>query len=237
MKNSLQSIGLDQQTERAYRALLALGDAPASSIARRSGIKRTSIYHTLETLISMGLITSYKDCGVRRFIAEHPSKLKTFFERQMLLAERVLPDLEKEIRKSTSVPILRVFEGREAIKSMNEEALQAKEKMILSIGSTKKLLHFLGGSYGFSVRRRARGIFQRALRYRGDEPINSPARFHEVRFLQDSFSFPGYLIIFDNSVGIITFDEPMRGVLLKDRTYALMMRSMFQTLWDTAERD
>src|SRR3989344_7489234 len=96
----LQPVGLDKKTEVIYRALLSLADAPVSAIARRAGIKRTSAYHILENLISMGLATSYRGRGVRRFAAEHPSKLKTFFERQAIIAERLIPELEKEILKS-----------------------------------------------------------------------------------------------------------------------------------------
>lgn len=227
----LQQFGFDKKTEAVYRALLALADAPASQVARRAGVKRTSAYHILENLIVLGLASSYCEQGVRRFMAEHPRKLKDFFERQAVLAERLIPELEKEIHKTHPTPSIRVFEGKDAIKSMNEEALRTKEKKILSIGSSKKLTEFLGGKYGFGERRRGLGIRQQALRFACDEPVHHPT-LTEIRRLPDSFDFPGYLFISDNSVGIIPFEEPPRGLLITDVAYSVMMKSFFKTLWE-----
>jgi len=238
MKNSsfLQSTLLDKKTEFVYRALLSLADAPASAVAKRSGIRRTSVYYILDTLVSMGLASSYQERGVRRFSAEHPSRLKTFFERQAILAERMIPDLEKEISKSRLSPSVKVFEGKDAVKSMSEGALSSKEKIIFSIGSTKKLTALLGGKYGWGRRRRALGLFQRALRFLSDETISAPARFHDVRILPDTFDFPGYLLIFDDSTAIIPFEKPVRGILITDHVFAVMAKSVFEILWKLGEK-
>lgn len=235
-KNILQPIGLDKKSETVYRALLSLADAPASNIARRAGVKRTSAYHILENLTAMGLVTTYRGRGVQRFVAEHPSRLKTFFERKAIMAERIIPELVKEISKSHLAPSIRVFEGKDAIKSMSEEALKTKEKIILSIGSTKKLTEFLGGKYGWGKRRRESGIFQKALRFKSDDIIEHPSRLHEVKILPDSFNFPGYILIFDNSVGIIPFEEPARGVLITSRSFSLMFKSVFEVLWGLSKK-
>jgi len=227
----LQPFGLDKKTELVYRALLSLADASVRESARRAGIKRTSAYHILENLAAMGLVTTYIERGVRRFVAEHPSRLKTFFERQVIMAERIIPELTKEISKSRLAPSIRVFEGKDAIKSMSEEGLKTKEKIILSIGSAKHLTELLGGKYGWGKRRREAGIFQKALRFANDDIIDSPSRLHDVRLLPDSFIFPGYIIIFDNSVGIIPCEEPARGILITSRNFSIMMKSFFEVLW------
>lgn len=228
----LQPLGLDIKTEQTYRALLSLADAPASAVARRIGMRRTSVYHILENLASMGLVSMYIERGVKRFVAEHPSRLKTFFERQTLLAERTAEELKKEMStRSPSAPF-RAIEGTEAIKNATEEALLAKEKIIYSIGSSQKLLSLVGGKFGFGARRRKQKIFQRALRFADDSPISSPERLHDVRILPETFKFPGYILMFDTSVIMISFDEPPRGIIAKDRNFATMMRSLFETIWN-----
>lgn len=233
----LQTFGLDQKTEKVYRSLLALGDGPASIIARRAGLKRTSCYHILENLTEMGLASSYEEHGVRRFAAEHPSRLEQFFQRQMILASRLVPELEKEINRSGNAAHIRIFEGREAIKNITEEALNSKQKKILSMGSTKKLIEFLGDTYGFGVRRREKGIFQRSLRFPYDPPSNSGTRLHEIRILPSSLNFPAYVLMFDNSVGITPFDEPARSILITDSAFATMMKSIFEFFWESAKKN
>ena len=39
------------------------------------------------------------------------------------------------------------------------------------------------------------------------------------------------MIIFDSSVGIIPLSNPPRGILITDRVFATMMRSVFEVLW------
>ena len=234
--NILQPFGIDRKTESVYRALLSLADAPATPIAQRSGIKRTSVYHILRSLISLGLVSSYRERGVVRFTAEHPNRLKSFLERQTILAERVIPELEKEISKASKNAVIKLYEGKEGIKTMSEEALRTKEKVILTIGSSARLVDFIEGKYGFGKRRRSFGIFQRSLRFSTDNNINSPSRMHDVRILPDSFLFPGYMMIIGPSVGIIPFEEPARAIFITDSAYATMMKSFFEVLWNTAEK-
>lgn len=230
----LRPFGMDKKTETAYRTLLTLGDAPISSIARRSGLKRTSCYHILENLIQMGLATSYEERGVRRFAAEHPSRLEQFFQRQTILASRLIPELEKEIHKPGGSPIVRVFEGKEAIKNITEEALKCKGKKLLSMGSTKKLIEFMGGTYGFGKRRREKGISQRSLRFPDDPKSDSGTKLHEIRMLPASLNFPAYILMFDNAVGVTPFEEPARSILITDPAFATLMKSIFEFFWRAA---
>ncbi|MDP3770653.1 MAG: helix-turn-helix domain-containing protein [bacterium] len=237
MKKSLLTIfGIDKKTEHVYRSLLALGDCPASIVARRAGLKRTSCYHILENLIAMGLASSYKEGGVTRFVAEHPSRLEQFFQRQTILASRLVPELEKEMNRAGNTASVRIFEGREAIKNITEEALKSKQKKILSMGSTKKLIEFIGRTYGFGTRRREKGIFQRSLRFAHDSPSDSGTGLHEIRILPSSLNFPAYVLMFDNSVGITPFDEPARSILITDSAYATMMKSIFEFFWEYAKK-
>lgn len=235
-KKTLNFFPFDDKQERVYRALLSLGDAPASFIARRAGVRRTSAYHILENLKQLGLASSYSASGVHRFVAEHPSRLKHFFERQVILAERMMHDFKKDMSSHSPLPSIRIFEGEEAVRGISEEALGAKQKTILTIGSTAKLLDLLGGKYGFGKRRRERGIFQRALRFASDEYVDRPERFHDVRILPSEFDFPGYILIFDDTVGIIPYEKPLRGIFIKSRGFSVMARSLFETLWNMSTR-
>src|SRR3989344_7536547 len=139
MKNNhlLQSLGFDAKAEEVYRALLSLADAPAAAIAKRAGVKRTSAYHVLEKLIDMGLVSSYTSRGTHRFYAEHPSRLKKFFEERAIIADRILPELQKDAQRSSRQTSIRFVEGVAGIRGISEESLECKEQVILTIGSSK----------------------------------------------------------------------------------------------------
>ena len=89
----LNSIGLEQNAQKVYLALLGFGDAPCSRIAKKAEIKRTTAYNVLENLIKQGLVSSYKERGVRRFVAESPSKIRNTLEAKIFTLEKYLPKL------------------------------------------------------------------------------------------------------------------------------------------------
>ncbi len=229
-QNILQSIGLDAKTESVYRALLHLADATAFRVAKESGIKRTSIYHILDNLLAMGLVSSYVSRGVTRYAAEHPQKIKSFFEEKMILAERLIPELQKEINKSKGKTSVRLLEGIEGIKSISDEMLASKAKTILSIGSSKKYLEFVGGKFGYGERRRKAGIFTRAIRYKGDE-AGTNSKFQEVRIVPANFEFSGFITIYGKYVGIVLFEGNGFGLVVTSESLSAIMRSFFEVLW------
>src|SRR3989344_5229700 len=124
--NILSFLGLDGKTERVYRALLYLADAPVSRIAEETGIIRTSVYHMLEHLINLGLVSTYTSRGARRYVAENPNKIKAHFEQRLILTERIIPELQKEMNKTSSSTEIKTYHGKEAIKSFIEDALDTK---------------------------------------------------------------------------------------------------------------
>lgn len=236
MKKSrlLQPLGFDEKTEKIYRTLLALADAPVSKIAKGAGLKRTSVYHILENLVAMGIVSSYTSRGTRHYFAESPRKIKSFFEQKMILAERLLPLLREDIDEGRRRTNIRVFEGREGVKSISEESLEVKEKAVLSLGSSERFLEFVGGKHGYGERRRKKGIFVRALRFEGDEKGTNP-KFHEIKFLPKEFDFPGFIIIFDKKVGIILFEGEGLGFIVESEKFSRMAKSIFEALWEVGK--
>lgn len=230
-KTLLSNLGFDEKTEQVYRALLILQDTTVFRIAKKTGLKRTSIYHTLEKLISMGLVSTHVHRGTKRFAAESPNKLKAFFEEKMILAERAIPLLQQETKKEYSTPNIRIFEGKEGIKSISEEILESKEKKIFSIGSVARLLEATEGRFGYGERRRKKGIFSQSLR-----PVSDPRSIHQnrledVRILPDEFTFPAYILMFDITVAIILFEENNTSVVITSDSFSRLMKSFFALLW------
>lgn len=228
--NLLNFLGFDEKTERVYRALLYLADAPATRIAEETGLIRTSVYHILEHLINMGLVSTSVHRGVKRFIAENPNKIRSYFEQRLILTERIIPELKKEVSKTFSNFEIKVYRGKESIKSITEDALDAKEKVILSIGSSKKFLEFIGGKFGYGHRRRMKGILARSIRIEGDEPITNP-RLNQTKFIDKNTDFPGYILIYDNKVCIIMFEKNGLAFVMENQSFSKMAKSLFELIW------
>ena len=56
----LEAFGLTEKESRVYLALLELGEAGIGEIAKKSAIKRTTLYDVVENLKKSGLVGSIK---------------------------------------------------------------------------------------------------------------------------------------------------------------------------------
>ena len=72
----------------------------------------------------------------------------------------------------------------------------------------------------------------RSLRFPGDEPGTNP-KLHQVKFLSEKFEFPGYIMIFDDEVGVIIFEGRGFGFLVASSAFSKIMKSVFEALWQT----
>ena len=228
--NLLNFLEFDEKTEKVYRALLYLADATATRIAEETGLVRTSVYHILDHLTNMGLVSTYVSRGVKRFVSENPNKIKTYFEQRLILADRIVPELQKDISKTISNYDIKTYRGIEAIKSITEDALDTKEKIILSIGSSKKFLQFVGGKFGYGHRRRMGGILARSIRLDGDESSTNP-RLNQTKFIDKNTDFPGYVLIYDNKVCIIMFEKNGLAFVIENQSFSKMAKTIFELIW------
>ena len=84
LKNELSDFGLDPKESQIYLALLELGEASVLSISRKSGLKRTSVYHLLEALKERGLVGIVNKNKKQHYFAQNPQKLESELEERQL---------------------------------------------------------------------------------------------------------------------------------------------------------
>lgn len=238
----LNSIGLDEKNQKVYLALLKLTDAPGSSIAKKAGLPRTTAYHQLEKLVGIGLVSTYRHKGVKRFVAENPSKIKGILEGKLAQLEKYLPELQEIPFEKKQKTNLRLFEGIEGRRQMIEEELNCREKLVRSIGSVRDLRKVQGGSIGFSKRRIAKKVNSLCLRPQDDEFdkgwLESQIKeLREVRLLPDKIKLFGMIFIYDNKVAMISSEqEEGIGFLMESESLSKSMKSIFDGFWEISQK-
>ena len=131
----LQALGFSENEARIYLTVLELNEALPASIARRSGVKRSSAYPLLERLAEKGLLTALKKNGhltyqaknPRRFIQDQKEKselLKTSLE-ELYTA---LPELLSLHESSEDKVEVSVFRGGDALAKLSKEITSFKGK-------------------------------------------------------------------------------------------------------------
>lgn len=236
LEKFLKNLGLEDKDQKVYIALLKLGDASVSRTAQEARIKRTTTYHILENLKEKGLASSYVEKGVKRFIAESPSRLKDILEGQLSALEKYLPQLQSFYNLAKSKAAIKFFEGEEGAKQISEEALASKEKTIYSIGSIKNVKEAIGVSIRFTKRRVAKKIFEKALRIKkefGEDYMKrQKEEFKEVRFLPENLEIPVLILIYGKKVGVVCSQEEGSSFIIESEDFSQTMKLIFQALWD-----
>ena len=71
---------LNERTVHVYRELVRLGAQPVSVLARKTGVKRTTLYYALERLSESGMIEMTSAGNHRMCIAKPAGAITQFFD-------------------------------------------------------------------------------------------------------------------------------------------------------------
>ncbi len=134
IKDKLRELGFSEKEATIYLALLAVGSAVASDIAKRAGLKRSTAYVILEALAAKGLVSAVDRRGVRLYhaapaeqLVQYMKSMASRYEGFADTAKKLIPELKLPRVPHTAVPHVRIVQGADGIRSVYEETLASLE--------------------------------------------------------------------------------------------------------------
>ncbi len=137
IKDKLRELGFSEKETGVYLALLAIGSAVASDIAKRAGIKRSTAYVILDALLERGLVSALDRRGVRMYhaapaeqLVRHMKDMASRYEGFADVAKELLPALNASRRtepERAPAPKVQFFQGAKGIKTVYEDTLSSLE--------------------------------------------------------------------------------------------------------------
>src|SRR5262249_32596926 len=121
---TLIDLGLPENEGRVYLAALNSGPASVQRLAKLSGVKRTTVYTLLESLIRRTLIHEELRGFKRVFVAEHPKSLEAILDARRLALQSSLPELIALFNLKSGEDTIRFYDGLEATKQVYEGLLE-----------------------------------------------------------------------------------------------------------------
>jgi len=128
LEKYLQDIGLSDKEATVYLTLLAVEHASVLDLAKKTKIKRPTVYVVLESLSKKGLVSETTIGKKTHYQAEPPERLETFVEKRKIALEEsqrtlkdVIPQIKSIARETGERPVVKYFEGKEGIISASEE--------------------------------------------------------------------------------------------------------------------
>lgn len=120
---TLSKIGLSQKQAIVYTAMLQLGEAKITDIAKSANLKRPTVYLIIEELELLGLVSQLIKGKGKAYSAVHPKRISELLEFRKNRFQEILPDLVAKYKSSVDRPRIQMLEGMEALRQTYREAL------------------------------------------------------------------------------------------------------------------
>lgn len=242
---SLMHMGLPEKEASVYVALLGLGLATVSEIAKRSGINRTTVYDILSSLSQKGLVSISGKEPKQEYRSENPDKLleylKSDLERKtqsVRYAELMLPEL-KSIHKVGERPRIKFYEGEDGLREVYEDTLTS-EGTILAYAAVDDVNKGISNYFPKYYKRRAaknipiRAIFPDTPVARERSDLDKEEKRKSLLVPYNEYSFTPEINIYNNKVMIASWREKL-GIIIESEEIADAMKKIFELSWDRAK--
>lgn len=237
----IEALGIAEKKAKVYIALLELGNATADEIAKTSNLNRSTTYVQIDSLMSDGLISKYKDGKKTKFNAESPLNidrlLKTqeeAFKEREAKATALIPELIDLYSSAGDRATVRYFDGIEGLRALRDELLKVKSKEYYAAASVDTMRELFSQQElaEFSEKRSKKGIKVR-LMYTLDKKEEGWAVGEQqiLRVDPEKYPFSSDVYIYDDNVSFAVSGERVGGVIIQSKSIADTMRSIYELAW------
>ncbi len=244
----LTNIGLTEKEAKVYLTLLTTGAQPASIVAKKAGLNRTTTYLTLEELKSKGLVNTSNKGKLYLFQANDPSCLEKYIEGQKqnilkkeFLLQNNIPYIKRLVQNDTPKPKAETHEGFKSVQSMLLDLLKPSTE-IYSYFNFEKLPANLRVFF-------EKDLFAKRIRLKipikiiSDPSITShkiyaqsqnPKFFSEFKIIEDQKLDKGALFISENKTIMLNFENEHNifGNLIENTSCTKIIKQNFQRIWE-----
>jgi len=247
----LNELGLSDKESLIYVALLGEGSAKAVTVAKKTGINRTTVYDLLESLIQRGLVSKYKKRAAIYFNALEPKHLLTYLDREKEEKIKIIDKQKEKVKDllpgiislqnmATTKPKVMFFEGEKGMREAYEDTLNSKEIILAyaNVATTNEgLPNFFPEYY---KRRAAKKIFIKGIFPQNAASVErsklDQEEMRESRFLlSPSSDFSPEVNIYDNKTLIVSWKEKM-AIIIESKEFADLQKMIFNITWNALPR-
>lgn len=244
-KELLQNLGLSEREIIIYSALLNKGPLLPQSVAKETGIKRTTLYTIFPEMINKGFLVEITQ-GKRRLLqAVSPDKLFDVYEREYKELKAGIGELLALYRMQGLKPKVSIYEGLEGIKRVFIDMLEESKDTCgfnRIAQYDKEILNWVT-SY-FVPRRVKKNIEVRAIVSKEKEGVehmeSGKEHLRQTRFVPlDKFPFTATESwVYGDKVCFMTIKEkgPLVGVIIESKDISQNLKALFELAWEGAEK-
>jgi sugar-specific transcriptional regulator TrmB len=241
IREILEQFGLEKNEANLYLAALPLGTAPASRIALKAKIPRSTARFILDKLVERGLVMKGTQANTQLYTAENPTKILSIIaqqeeqlNRRKSQIQKSMPELQQLYNPDTKVPAITYYSGIDGIKRLLEHNLKHPSN-IVSFG--------WGDYFNIKIPTIVDTFRRLAQKYFIGKKISvlRPPKYRESYTNNDQMKngyysqieeFPIDIQITDDYLSIISIDDgnPV-WILIQHQTIAKSFKMIFEEIW------
>lgn len=234
----LTELNLTSREAKVYTSLLEMGTGTPVTLAKKTGLKRTTIYLDLESLRQKQLVGLTPKGKKQVYTPDPPSRLLQRAQQQERAVRELLPHLRALENAGGTKPLIRFYDDPRDIRRVwLDECYNAAENLYISnYINTMELYPDLEEE---ANRRMKRGIIKvmREIHPHTPESIAFGRQPHlsgrTVKILPKGLTFDVDWSIWNDSVAL--YSNPNRYLLvITDKSIAQGFRAMFEAAWMVA---
>lgn len=241
----MQQLGLSDKEAKTYLASLESGPAAVQEISKKAGLKRPTVYFAIEQLMKKGLMSSLEKGKKRFFTAESPERLVSLIAAQRKKAQtleeglqRALPELNNIFNLTGEKPQVRFFEGKDGLKSIQEDILKSSFKSleeIVPLDEAYKVFPPKLGDHRQRLAGKTKKVSRRII-YTSKKGAVRP-RFEGItqrKFISsEKFPFSAEFVLYGDKAAIVAYRGKLVGLIIESREITDSLRSFFNLVWQS----
>jgi len=247
LEKALRGLGFADNEIEIYTSLLELREASYTELAKKTGIKRTSLYTMVSKMQERGIIQAHVDS--RTLSAIPPTELFSLLQGKVLQLHKLIPQLSALGTKERAISRVKFYLGSENIKRAYFEEERpipsVKDRLVYIITGAKVWTEFwehhdpeFSDMYNKELKRRGYKIFTLSS---GEvsPPFDRktvPEYNMQVRFLPADYAYDFDLEIRPNSIVIsdLVSEQPY-AIKIISTELAQALASFFRYTWSVTQ--
>lgn len=231
----LKSLNLSADAAAVYMAALELGQDSIQGIAKKSGVKRTTLYHFLPDLLERGLLQETRKKKRNVYSAIHPKQLVELEKVRLKELELAMPEMLAVYNASAKKPRVTFFEGTEGIKEALMDLLRVGESMVGWADFSFRQSVLKDFFDMFAQERANRDIGYKAIVRKTPEAIEwekkNMRHLRDFKYI-DSTPFNTETLVYGSHVMFLSYQKNAFAVVIEDPNVAATLRIAWQQLWE-----
>lgn len=238
MEEELRDIGLSDNEVKIYLALLKEKSGNASFLAKKANLNRTTAYLELDNLMKKGLVSYVIKDSKRYYQAVNPKRLINILDEKREKIKLILPKL-MSFEQSNDKFNIKIYEGREGIKTFYQDILNTGVKEFIAFGVTGNAVEIMEFSYPHFLKKFVKaGIKERAIANHNSRSImdRHPRKFVKVKYLSEKYKSDVTTVIYGNKIAVQSLvKDKIYVIVIEDKDLAKSYKSYFEFMWDSID--